>query len=86
MADQHNLSEIRDRLKKLEEDLFDIANDFAVGVGGLPKNGAVAVALHQIRNNAASVLKALDDPAFAEKLSSRQLHEHARRGSLRHRQ
>ncbi|RTL07680.1 hypothetical protein EKK58_00615 [Candidatus Dependentiae bacterium] len=73
----HDLAQIRQKLSNLREELFEVANDFALGRNGLPKNGGVAVCLHKINNEAGNALKALDDPRFTEQLSRSQLQEHA---------
>ena len=75
MSKQHNLEQVKERLKALD-DLFELANDFATGNNGLPKNGATAVCLHKLRAESVNALKALDDPKFAEELTRRHLHEH----------
>lgn len=78
----HDLELVKAKLAELREELFTVANDFALGRNGLPKNGAVAVCMHKISNEAGNVLKALDDPDFAERLTQYHLHEHAIKVSL----
>lgn len=77
-----DLAQIKAKLTELREDLFTLANEFALGENGLPKNGAVAVCLHKMNNEIGRALKALDDPNFTEELSSYHLHEHAVRTTL----
>lgn len=72
----HDLELIKAELAKLQEKLFTVANDFALGTNGLPKNGTVAVSLHRMSSEANNVLEALRDPAFANHLNQRQIREH----------
>ena len=73
----HDLEQVKARLAELREGLFTVANDFALGRNGLPKNGAVAVCIHKINSEVGNALKALDDPDFTESLTRYHLHEHA---------
>ena len=74
--DTHRLELIKEKLAAVAEEYFTVANEFALGENGLPKNGTVAVCLHEVCNASNRALKALNDSAFAERLNRRQFTEH----------
>ena len=70
---------LKEKLKAASDEYFTIANEFALGENGLPKNGVTAVCLHEASGALTRALRALDDADFAKRLTRRQLAEHTLR-------